>query len=97
MSNPILLSPVLTEKSLQKSDLYVFKVKRSANRHQIKSAIEKIYKVEVKEVRTLLHKGKVKNVGKKRIKKRQPTVKKAYVVLSKGKIEEFFKDQNKQL
>ena len=92
MSNTVLLAPVLTEKSLNQKDLYVFKVSHMANKHQIKEVIETTYKVKVKEVRTLVKKGKVKTVGKKRLKKALPLVKQAYVTLSQGKIDDFPKN-----
>ena len=92
MSNTILLKPVLTEKSLNKANLYVFKVDPQANKNQIKEAVEKVYKVKVSDIKTVVVKGKFKIVGKRRLKKRLPTVKKAYLTLSKGKIEDFPKN-----
>lgn len=92
MSNTLLLSPVLTEKALNKAELYVFKVDYKATKAQIKETLEKVYPVKVKEVKTLLRKGKVKTVGKKRLKKQLKTVKLAYITLSKGKIEDFPKN-----
>lgn len=92
MSNTVLLKPVLTEKSLNKTDLYVFKVNKQTNKHQIKEAVEKTYKVEVKEVKTVVLKGKVKVAGKRRLKKHLPDQKKAYITLSRGKIEDFPKN-----
>lgn len=92
MTNTVLLAPVLTEKSLNKQDLYVFKVNHMANKHQIKEAVEKTYKVKVKEVRTLVKKGKLKTVGKKRLKKTLPSIKLAYINLSQGKIDDFPKN-----
>jgi large subunit ribosomal protein L23 len=92
MSNTVLIKPVLTEKSLNSPDLYVFAVDKKANKHQIKAAVEKVYKVEVKDVRTVTEKGKIKTVGKRRLKKRLPDTKKAYLTLLKGKIEDFPKN-----
>lgn len=92
MSSTILLKPVLTEKSLNKTDLYVFKTDPKAKKTQIKELVEKTYQVEVLKIKTLVRKGKVKTVGKKRLKKALPTTKLAYIILSKGKIEDFPKN-----
>ncbi|OGK64411.1 50S ribosomal protein L23 [Candidatus Roizmanbacteria bacterium RIFOXYB2_FULL_41_10] len=92
MSNTTLLKPVLTEKSLNKADLYVFKVDPQANKNQIKETVEKVYKVVVSEIKTVVVKGKMKVAGKRRLKKRLSKVKKAYITLSKGKIDDFPKN-----
>jgi len=92
MSKTLLIKPVLTEKSLNKTDLYVFKVDNKANKLQIKETVEKTYNVKTKEIKTLVRKGKIKTVGRKRLKKQLPTVKLAYITLSKGKIEDFPKN-----
>ncbi len=92
MSKTLLVKPVLTEKSLNKTDLYVFKVDNKANKSQIKETVEKVYSVKVKEVTTLVRKGKIKTVGRRRLKKQLPTEKLAYITLSKGKIEDFPKN-----
>lgn len=92
MSKTLLIKPVLTEKSLNKTDLYVFKVDNKANKLQIKETVEKTYNVKIKEIKTLVRKGKIKTVGRRRLKKQLPTVKLAYITLSKGKIEDFPKN-----
>lgn len=92
MSKTILIKPVLTEKSLNRADLYVFKVDHKANKQQVKETVEKTYTVKVKEIKTLVRKGKIKTVGRKRLKKQLPSVKLAYITLSKGKIEDFPKN-----
>ena len=91
MSNTVLIKPVLTEKSLNKANVYAFEVNPQSTKPQIKQMVEATYKVEVSVVRTVVNKGKVKTVGKRRLKKQLPTVKKAYVTLSKGKIDDFMK------
>ena len=63
----IIKAPVITEKSTaiasdEKS--YVFKVDPKANKTQIKQAIEKIFNVKVKEVRTVNSHPKKKRVGR---------------------------------
>jgi len=65
MNNPnIILSPMLTEKSstmMESLNKYVFKVRVDANKIQIKSELEKRFKVTITKVRTMNFKGKVKN------------------------------------
>ena len=58
----IIKAPVITEKSgtLGEKDQYVSK----ANKIEIKQAIEKIFKVHVKEIRTLNVKPKKRRVGR---------------------------------
>lgn len=80
----ILVSPVLTEKSLsdETGTIHVFKVEKKANKPQIKKAVENIFNVKVLAVRTEILKGKTKTF-KNRIGK-QNDVKKAYVRLADG-------------
>lgn len=92
MTNLVLIQPKLTEKSLNNQNIYVFTVGLSSTKHQIKAQVEKIYNVKVGQVRTIVSKGKVKLVGKKRVKKRLAHSKKAYITLTKGKIEDFPKN-----
>jgi len=63
MSTGILLKPVLTEKMTRDSEIfnvYGFIVERKARKGQIKNAIESMYGVKVKTVRTMNYLGKVK-------------------------------------
>ena len=60
-ANSIIIKPLVTEKSthLQATrNSYAFQVNPDANKHQIKTAIEKQYNVRVKDVRTMNRKGK---------------------------------------
>tara|TARA_Y100000996_G_scaffold414096_1_gene404047 strand:+ start:1084 stop:1419 length:336 start_codon:yes stop_codon:yes gene_type:complete len=60
----IILNPILTEKSstlMESLNQYVFKVNVSANKIQIKSALEKRFNVTITKVTTMNFKGKVKN------------------------------------
>ncbi len=81
----------MTEKSTQllKKGYYVFEVDIKANKNQVKEAVEKLFSVEVEEVKTLKRKGKVKRVGKKWIEKKLPDKKIAYIKLKKGHIDIF--------
>lgn len=81
----IIIAPVITEKSGNiNSDgkTYVFKVSKSANKTQIKDAIENAFNVKVLNVRTLNTKAKDKRVGKYTGKTK--TYKKAIVTLADG-------------
>ena len=81
----IILAPVITEKAAmiaEAGNKMVFKVKPSANKVQIKQAIEKIYNVKVKSVNTLNTKPKKKRVG--RYTGTTSAYKKAYVTLAEG-------------
>ena len=63
----IIIAPVITEKSgniAQDGNKFVFKVDPRANKTEIKLAIEKIFKVKVKEIRTINVKPKKKRVGR---------------------------------
>ena len=64
----ILEKPLVTEKSAQalaESNRVSFRVRRFANKLQIKEAVEKIFSVNVLDVHTLVVKGKRKRFGKK--------------------------------
>lgn len=71
MSKPlyeILDRPVITEKSVRESSngRYTFKCKTSANKIEIKAAVEEAFEVKVQDVNTLIVKGKTKRVGRGR-------------------------------
>jgi len=80
----VIISPVITEKATMASSFnqVVFRVATWANKAQIREAIENLFKVEVKRVNTLVHKGKLKNfrghVG------RRKDTKKAIITLAEG-------------
>jgi len=60
----IILNPMLTEKSnslTEQFNKYVFKVNISANKLQIKKALEKRFDVKITKISTVLVKGKSKN------------------------------------
>jgi len=81
----ILRLPVITEKSTfekEKLQTLTFKVARSANKIEIKKAVEKVFKVKVASVRTANFHGKIRRQG--RYSGRKPDWKKAYVTLKKG-------------
>ena len=80
----IILSPVITEKSTNLNALnkLTFKVTKDADKSSIKKSIEKLYKVEVIKVNTILSKPRVKMVRGKVGSK--TGYKKAIVTLKEG-------------
>ncbi len=62
----VIKAPVITEKAgnINQNGKYVFEVDVKANKTEIKLAIEKIFKVNVIEVRTLNVKPKKRRVGR---------------------------------
>ena len=83
-SYDIIIRPVLTEKSYAgiPAKTYTFQVAKSANKVEIKNAIEEIFNVKVEKVNTLNCRGKLKRMG--RNEGRRPSYKKAIVTLAKG-------------
>ncbi|MBR1416889.1 MAG: 50S ribosomal protein L23 [Bacilli bacterium] len=80
----VILEVVVTEKSAANAEkgVYTFKVAKSANKIQIKDAIEKAFGVKVKSVNTLNTKTKKKRVG--RYVGERKSYKKAIVTLKDG-------------
>ncbi len=75
---------IRTEKSTLAEPLgkYLFRVDLSANKLDIKQAVEEIYKVKVKSVNTVISSGKLKRVRHQLGK--TPDSKKALVTLKEG-------------
>ena len=87
----IIIRPVLTEKSYDgmADKKYAFEVAISANKTEIKKAVETIFDVKLESVNTMRIEGKMKRQG--RTQGRRPERKKAYVKLTEGsKTIEFF-------
>ena len=87
----ILLAPRVTEKStlcLEQGNQMVFKVIPSANKSQIKAAVEKMFDVDVLAVQTARVQGKRKRFG--RVIGQQKSWKKAVVRLKEGQSIDFF-------
>tara|TARA_B100000614_G_scaffold249241_1_gene257986 strand:- start:201 stop:497 length:297 start_codon:yes stop_codon:yes gene_type:complete len=81
----ILLSPLVSEKSVKAADSgnqFAFKVARDATKPEIKAAIELLFEVNVEKVQVLNVKGKAKRFGQTN--GRRASWKKAYVRLSEG-------------
>ena len=88
----VIRRPLITEKSTELRDdkgVIAFEVARSANKIQVKRAVEAQFKVKVAEVRIANVHGKVRRQG--RFVGRRPDWKKAYVRLAAGETPiEFF-------
>ena len=82
----VLNSSHLSEKAslaIQNANSYVFKVSSSANKLQVKTAIESLYTVEVETVHIVNVKGKTKRTLTNKIRQKSDW-KKAYVFLKEG-------------
>ncbi len=81
----VVLKPLLTEKGTrlkEEGNQYLFRVARTANKIEIKQAIEQLFKVTVLNVRTARMRGKVKRLG--RFQGRTSDWKKAIATLKEG-------------
>ncbi|HTM07630.1 MAG TPA: 50S ribosomal protein L23 [Verrucomicrobiae bacterium] len=87
----IIQAPLVTEKGSllgEKTNQILFRVKRDANKIEVKHAVETLFKVKVMKVRLTRYLGKIKRVG--RSSGRLPEWKKAYVTLKEGDKIDFF-------
>ena len=87
----IIRRPLITEKGTdlkEQANQYLFEVADSANKIEIKRAIESLFRVRVRQVRTLSVKGKKKRLG--RFVGRTSDWKKAVATLHAGETIEFF-------
>jgi large subunit ribosomal protein L23 len=81
----VLLRPVVSEKSTALADSsrqFVFQVARDASKPEVRQAVEKLFNVQVDEVRLANVKGKAKRFGA--VQGRRKDWKKAYVRLKAG-------------
>lgn len=81
----VLLRPVVSEKSTALSDAsrqFVFQVTRDASKPEVRQAVEKLFNVQVEDVRITNVKGKAKRFGA--VQGRRKDWKKAYVRLKAG-------------
>ena len=63
----IVIRPLITEQSMHFANVknaYSFEVNKKANKIEIRNAVEKLYNVKVKEVRTANRKGKPRRRGR---------------------------------
>jgi large subunit ribosomal protein L23 len=87
----IIRRPLITEKSTIQKEMnnqLAFEVDRRANKIEIKKAVERIFKVQVEDVRTQNYQGKIKRLGRNTGRRRH--WKKAIVTLKPGQKIEFF-------
>ncbi len=83
----ILKSHIVTERTSllkESNNEYVFEVEKSANKHVIKNAVEKVFNVKVETVRTMVMPGKIKRQG--RYEGKTSTWKKAVVRLKENQV-----------
>lgn len=97
MKSQILVKPIISEKSERLSGAlgqYSFVVQKTANKLQIKEAVEKMYGVTVRSVNTAVmpSKAKVRNTRSGMLKGRVSAYKKAVVTLNEGEELDFFID-----
>lgn len=87
----IIVRPVVTEKSadqLDKHSVYTFVVANNASKIEIAEAVETLFNVGVRQVRTMRYAGKARRVG--RHTGRRAAWKKAIVTLKEGDNIEIF-------
>jgi large subunit ribosomal protein L23 len=87
----VIKRPIISEKSTALSEVagkYVFEVAPTANKHEIRDAVQALFKVNVTEVRTLMMHGKVKRRGL--FETKRTNWKKAIVSLKDGQKIDFF-------
>lgn len=98
MSNRIILvKPLITEKAdnlAETRSQYSFIVDKTANKIEIRKAVEQLYTVNVEAVNTLIIPGKRKtrNTKKGVLHGRKPSYKKAIITLAAGESIDFFGD-----
>jgi large subunit ribosomal protein L23 len=88
----VILAPVITEKTtnqMEAASVYTFIVNRGSNKIEIGQAIEKIWDVTVKDVRTMRYAGKTRRSHMARLSRgnstgKRPAFKKAVVQLAEG-------------
>ena len=81
-AHDIIIKPIISEQSMDQlaEKKYTFEVKKSANKIEIKKAVEEIFGVKVESVNTMNMLGKVKRMG--RNEGRRASWKKAIVKLT---------------
>ncbi|MGB3182290.1 MAG: 50S ribosomal protein L23 [Cyclobacteriaceae bacterium] len=90
----VLQQPLVTEKVSAQNEqgVYGFIVNKTANKVEIKRAIEEMYGVRVEAVRTMRYLGKMKTRYTKSaiVKGRKPSYKKAIVKVAEGEVIDFY-------
>jgi large subunit ribosomal protein L23 len=93
----ILVKPLITEKAdtlSESKSQYSFIVEKTANKIEIRKAVEALYTVNVESVNTMVIPGKRKtrNTKKGVLHGRKPSYKKAVITLAAGETIDFFGD-----
>lgn len=90
----VLKKPLVTEKisALNEKGKYGFIVEKTANKIEIKKAVEKMYGVKVENVSTLRYQGKDKSRYTKArvVAGRTASFKKAIITLAQGEVIDFY-------
>ena len=91
----IMIKPIVTEKATKLSDklnCYTFRVSPEANKYQIKTLVEKLYGVKVKDVNTAVVRGKNKSRWTKSglLKGATSAYKKAFITVADGETIDFY-------
>jgi len=87
----VVLRPLITEKTLrmaERDNAYTFQVRSTANKVQVRDAIERLFDVRVTDVRTQNYRGKFRRVG--RYTGATPNWKKAVITVKQGDSIEFY-------
>lgn len=87
----VIRRPIISEKSTALAEVagrYAFEVALQSNKQEIKDAVQRLFSVKVRDVRTMIMHGKVKRVG--RFETKRANWKKALVTLAEGQKIEFF-------
>lgn len=87
----VIKRPIVSEKSTVQNEMlrtYAFEVAPASNKQEIREAVEKLFKVKVDTVRTMVVHGKYKRTG--RFVSKRTNWKKALVTLKEGQKIEFF-------
>ena len=96
MSDPrdIIIAPVVSEKSyaLMEDGAYTFTVRPTANKHEIRDAVQQIFGVRVAKVNTLNRQGKRKRNRRTFTYGKRPDTKRAIVTLVEGDTIDLFQD-----
>ena len=87
----VIKRPVISEKSTALAEVagrYAFEVALQANKQEIRDAVQRLFNVKVREVRTMIMHGKVKRTA--RFETKRSNWKKALVTLAEGQKIDFF-------
>lgn len=87
----VIRRPIISEKSTALAEIggrYAFEVSVKANKQEIRDAVQRLFNVKVRAVRTMIMHGKVKRVG--RFETKRSNWKKALVTLAEGQKIDFF-------